>query len=36
MEKKYDLEKRLVRFVRETIKFCNSLQDTFAEVHLRN
>ncbi|MFC5625636.1 four helix bundle protein [Algoriphagus winogradskyi] len=36
MDKKYDLEERLVRFAGETIKFCNSLGDTFAENHLRN
>lgn len=36
MDKKYDLEERLVRFAGETIKFCNSLGDTFAEIHLRN
>jgi four helix bundle protein len=36
MDNKYDLEDRLVRFAGETIKFCNSLGDTFAEIHLRN
>jgi four helix bundle protein len=36
MEKKYDLEERLVRFAGESIKFCNSLGDSFAENHLRN
>ncbi|MBN3583752.1 four helix bundle protein [Algoriphagus aestuarii] len=35
MEKKYDLEERLVRFAGESIKFCNSLGDSFAENHLR-
>jgi len=36
MEKKYDLEDGLVRFAGETIKFCNTLGNTFAENHLRN
>lgn len=36
MERKYDLEERLVRFSGETIKFSNSLADSFAETHLRN
>ena len=36
MDNRYDLEDRLVRFAGETIKFCNSLGDTFAELHLRN
>ena len=36
MEKKYDLEDRLVRFAGETIKFCNSLGNSFADNHLKN
>lgn len=36
MDKRYDLEERLVRFAGEVINFCNSLGDTFAETHLRN
>ncbi|MDF2158510.1 four helix bundle protein [Algoriphagus sp. CAU 1675] len=33
---KYDLEERLVRFAGDSIKFCNSLTNTFAENHLKN
>ncbi len=36
MDKKYDLEERLVCFAGEVIKFCSSLGNTFAEIHLRN
>ena len=35
MDKKYDLEERLVRFAGECIKFCNTLGNTFAENHLK-
>ncbi|WP_111672867.1 four helix bundle protein [Algoriphagus litoralis] len=35
MEKRYDLEERLVQFAGECIKFCNSLGSTFAENHLK-
>ena len=35
MEKKYDLEERLVRFAGESIKFCNTLGNSFAENHLK-
>ena len=34
MEKRFDLEERLVRFAGECIKFCNSFGNTFAEKHL--
>jgi len=33
---KYDLEDRLVRFAGESINFCNSSGNTFAENHLKN
>lgn len=36
MEKKYHLEDRLVRLAGETIKFCNSLGNSFADNHLKN
>jgi four helix bundle protein len=35
MEKKYDLEERLVRFAGECIKFCSTLGNSFAENHLK-
>jgi four helix bundle protein len=35
MEKKYDLEERLVRFAGESIKFCSTLGSSFAENHLK-
>lgn len=35
MEKRYDLEERLVRFAGECIKFCNTLGNSFAENHLK-
>ncbi len=35
MDKRYDLEDRLVRFAGECIKYCNSFGDTFAENHLK-
>jgi four helix bundle protein len=35
MEKRYDLEDRLVRFAGECIKFCNTLGNSFAENHLK-
>lgn len=35
MEKRYDLEERLVRFAGECIKFSNSLGNSFAENHLK-
>ena len=35
MERRYDLEERLVRFAGECIKFCNSLGNSFAENHLK-
>ncbi|WP_217349157.1 four helix bundle protein [Algoriphagus sp. A40] len=34
IEKRYDLEERLVRFAGECIRFCNSLGNTFAEKHM--
>ncbi|WP_373397450.1 four helix bundle protein [Algoriphagus halophilus] len=36
MERKFDLEDRLVRFAGESIHYCNSLGPTFAENHLCN
>ena len=35
MDKKYDLEERLVRFAGECIKFCNTLGSAFEENHLK-
>jgi four helix bundle protein len=35
LEKRYDLEERLVRFAGECIKFCNTLGNSFAENHLK-
>lgn len=35
MDKRYDLEERLVRFAGECIKYCNTLGNTFAENHLK-
>lgn len=34
MERRFDLEDRLVRFAGECIKFCNSMGNSFAEKHL--
>jgi four helix bundle protein len=36
MDRKFDLEERLVRFAGDMIKFCSTLGDSFAENHLRN
>lgn len=35
MDKKYDLEERLVKFAGECIKYSNTLGSTFAENHLK-
>ena len=35
MDKKYDLEERLVGFSGECIKFCNTLGNAFTENHLK-
>jgi four helix bundle protein len=35
MDKRYDLEERLVRFAGDCIKYCNTLGNTFAENHLK-
>lgn len=35
MDKRYDLEERLVKFAGDCIKYCNTLGNTFAENHLK-
>ncbi|MDO8966218.1 four helix bundle protein [Algoriphagus sp.] len=35
MDKRYDLEERLVRFAGDCIKYCSTVGNTFGESHLR-
>lgn len=35
MDKRYDLEERLVKFAGDWIKYCNTLANTFSEYHLK-